>query len=373
MKQSSFLMALLLLLTFASCGKTTEEAEVPDTNVEEPDVLPSGDETTDRLEPQPEPWVWPVDTPENQGVSAQALEALHVRFDGFPLLSSVIVRNGRIIDTYYKSGYDENSLFVLNSASKSVTSMLFGQALDMGYIESVDAPIAEYIPRVAGLADERWQRVTLRHLLPHTSGLASTDSSRWGEWRSSENWMEYIFALPFEHEPGTRFDYSTANTHMLSAVIESATGMSLGDFARQYLFDPLDIESARIDLDPQGVSDGGNGVWMTTADMARLGQLFLQKGRWEGEQIVPESWVEASTTMQFDRNEGSADYGYCWWVRTFGDERYPAYFAQGHAGQYIFVVPQLELTVAFNSDYIGSTGIYWQLMNDIVAACGPSE
>ena len=115
--------------------------------------------------------------------------------------------------------------------------------------------------------------------------------------------------------------------------------------------------------------DGGNGIWMTTSDMAKFGQLFLNEGQWEGQQVVPASWVEESTSLQYQRNTGSADYGYQWWVRTFGAQDYDAFFAQGHAGQYIFVVPQLQLVVAFTSDYTGATSIYWQLVNDIVAAC----
>ena len=122
-------------------------------------------------------------------------------------------------------------------------------------------------------------------------------------------------------------------------------------------------------LFPHLPGDGGNGIWMTTSDMAKFGQLFLNGGQWEGQQVVPASWVEESTSLQYQRNTGSADYGYQWWVRTFGAQDYDAFFAQGHAGQYIFVVPQLQLVVAFTSDYTGATSIYWQLVNDIVAAC----
>lgn len=129
------------------------------------------------------------------------------------------------------------------------------------------------------------------------------------------------------------------------------------------------VSTAAIASDSQGISDGGNGVSMNIYDMAKFGLLYLNGGIWQGEQIVPAQWVKDSTSVQYDRSTGSADYGYQWWVRTFGDQGYDAYFAQGHAGQYIFVVPEIELIVAFTSDYEGSTGIYWQLVNDIVNAC----
>ena len=129
------------------------------------------------------------------------------------------------------------------------------------------------------------------------------------------------------------------------------------------------MESVTCDTDPQGISDGGNGFHMSIYDMIRFGILYLNGGVWQGQQIVPAQWVEDSTSLQFERSTGSADYGYQWWVRTFGDEAYPAYFAQGHAGQYIFVVPALELVIAYTSNHTGSSSMYWQFVNDIVAAC----
>ena len=128
----------------------------------------------------------------------------------------------------------------------------------------------------------------------------------------------------------------------------------------------LDIESVECTTDPQGISDGGNGFALNVYDMAKIGELYLNNGMWNGEQIVSEQWVEDSTSVQFNRSAGTADYGYQGWVRTFGDNRYDAYFAQGHYGQYIFVVPDLDLVVAITSHYEGSSSIYWQIMNEIV-------
>lgn len=108
---------------------------------------------------------------------------------------------------------------------------------------------------------------------------------------------------------------------------------------------------------------------MNIYDMAKFGMLYLNGGEWQGEQLVSSDWVNESTTVRFERDSGSADYGYQWWVRTFGDDNYNAYFAQGHAGQYIFVVPELQLVIAFTSNYEGSSSIYWRLVNQIVNAC----
>lgn len=293
---------------------------------------------------------------------------MHETFDSFPLLSSVIVRNGYIVDEYYKDGYDENSVFVLNSASKSVTSALIGIAVDMGLIESVDVPISTYFPQVLENGGY-WAEITIRHLLTHTSGIDMSDTADWYDWRSSANWVQYILDRSVTSRPGTVFNYYTGNTHLLSAILQQASGMTLEEFGKRYLFDPMEMNSASVSADAQGISDGGNGVSMNIYDMAKFGMLYLNGGEWQGSQLVSRDWVTQSTTVQFERDSGSADYGYQWWVRTFGDHDYPAYFAQGHAGQYIFVVPDLQLVIAMTSNYEGATSIYWRMVNQIVNAC----
>ena len=325
---------------------------------------------TDAAQPTeaPEPWEWTYAAPESQGMDVDALAALHKTYGSFPLLSAVIVRNGVIVDTYYKDGYDESSVFTLQSVSKSITGALAGIALEQGCIESLDVPLSDYFPELRSAADSRWGRITLRHLLNQTSGIASTDSSIWYDWRSSENWLDYLFALPIYTEPGANFDYSTGNTHLLSAVLEQATGKSLGDYAREVLFEPLGMTSAGLGTAPEGVGDGGNGFSMTTLDLARFGLMYLNGGVWQGRQIVPADWVEASTTTQAKRASDGSRYGYQWWVRSFGGHE--AFVAQGHFGQYVIAVPDLSLLIAMNSNYEGSSSVYWQIANGVIAACG---
>ena len=313
------------------------------------------------------PWEWTYATPESQDMDAAALSALHATYDAFPLLAAVIVRNGVVVDTYFKDGYDEASVFTLQSVSKSITSALVGIALAGGELEDIDAPLADYFPALRSAADPRWADITLRHLLTHTSGIASTDSSIWYDWRASENWLDYLFALPIYTDPGTRFDYSTGNTHLLGAVLEQATGMPLGDYAQQVLFAPLGMTSAGLGTAPEGVGDGGNGFYMTTLDLARFGLLYLDGGLWQGRQLVPADWVEASTTTQATRASDGARYGYQWWLRSF--DGHEAFVAQGHFGQYIIAVPDLALLIAINSDFEGARSIYWQIAGAVIAAC----
>ena len=280
----------------------------------------------------------------------------------------VIVRNENIVDEYYKEGYDQNSIFDLHSVSKSITSALMGIAIDQGYIESVNVPISNYFPQIFETGSEYQRQITIWHLLTHTSGINASDTYNWDAWRNSDNWVDYVLDRDVTSRSGSVFNYFTGNSHLLAAIIEQATGQSLYEFAKENLFDPLGMDSANVSTDPQGIGDGGNGFTMNVYDMAKFGLLYLNNGVWDGEQIISEQWINDSTTVQFICSSGSANYGYQWWVRTFGNNNYDAYFAQGHFGQYIFVVPDLELIVVFTSHHDGSSSMYWEFVTNIVNA-----
>ena len=320
-------------------------------------------------EQEEQAWEWQHDTLQNHNINASAITSVHSTIDSYPINAEVIVKDGVIVDEYYKDGYDQNSVFTLQSTSKSVTSALIGIAIDKGYIPSVNEPISTYFPQILDSGSEYKSQITIWNLLTHTIGLNASDTANWNEWLASDNWVDYVLERPATSRPGTVFSYFTGNTHLLSAIIQQATGKTAYEFGKEYLFDPLDMNSVQCSTDPQGISDGGNGFAMNIYDMAKFGELYLNNGNWNGEQIISEQWVKDSTTLQFDRSSGSADYGYQWWVRTFGENNHPAYFAQGHYGQYIFVVPDLDLVVAITSHYEGSTSVYWQIMNNIVNAC----
>ena len=314
-------------------------------------------------------WEWQHDTLENHNISVSAIDSVHNTIDEYPINAEVIVKDRVIVDEYYKEGYDPNSIFTLQSTSKSITSAILGIAIDKGYIENVNVPISNYFPQILESDSDYLKEITIWHLLTHTSGFNASDTGNWYEWRTSDNLVDYVLDTPVTSRPGTEFNYFTGNTHLLSAIIQQATGKTTYEFGKEYLFNPLDMNSVECETDAQGISDGGNGFAMNVYDMAKFGQLFLNNGAWNGEQIISDQWIKDSTSVQFDRNSGSADYGYQWWVRTFGNNNYPAYFAQGHYGQYIFVVPDLDLVVAITSHYEGSSSVYWQIMNNIVNAC----
>ncbi len=368
MRKTLFVLLGLLCVLLSGCG---HEADALGSTPQVSDVQPLA-VTKAFKSVQPEmilPWQWPHDLAENHGLDGAVLDVLHSEYDATQVLASVIVKEGHILDEYYKPGYDESSIFTLQSCSKSITSALVGIAIDQGYIDGVDVPIAQYFPELLEAEDPAWRQMTIWNLLTHTSGFSSSDSAVWEQWRQSENWVDYVLSRPVTSAPGTVFSYSTGGSHLLAAILQEATGESAYEYGKRVLFGPLGMNSVQCGTDPQGISDGGNGFAMNVYDMAKFGQLYLNGGQWEGRQIISNQWVNDSTSVQFQRPSGSADYGYQWWVRTFGANRYPAYFAQGHGGQYIFVVPQLELVVVYTSNYTGSSSMYWQFMQDIVAAC----
>lgn len=285
---------------------------------------------------------------------------LHEVLEDSSVYAMVTAKDGVIIDEYYGSGYDAASRFGLHSCSKSVTGALIGIAIEQGYIGGVDDLLSDYLPQVLALEDIRKQQLTLRHLLTHTSGLEWYEwgggQSNWREFQSAPNWVDYILGRRLVAQPGTVFNYSTGNTHLLSAVLEQATGMSVLAYGTPNLFEPLGMDSVAWKTDPQGIIDGGNGISMTARDAARFGQLYLEGGSWHDRQLISAEWLKESTSVQNAGPGGSTgQYGYQWWVRSFGAGDYETYYALGAWGQYILVVPELNLVTVIASHYPQNT------------------
>jgi len=362
-----FIIMILFLLTivFIVNRNNSTKSESVVENVNEDNEILNYDENKNIGD-----FEWKYDTPENNNVDIAILEQFNNSISSTLITSTVVIKNGKIINEYYKEGYNQDSVYNINSCSKSITSTLVGIAIDKGYIENVDIPISNYFPEILDKNSEQWKQITIKDLLTNTSGIQAVDDN-WREWRASENWIDYILNNQVTSNPGTTFSYSTGNTHLLSAIIQKATGMKLDEFGKKYLFEPIGIKSVECREDEQGISDGGNGYSLNAHDMAKFAMLYLNNGVWEGEQIVSSNWINEATTLKFNRRSGTANYGYQWWVRTFGEQKYESYFAQGHGNQFIFVVPKINLIVTFTSNYNDNSksSMYWQYVNNIVNAC----
>lgn len=301
--------------------------------------------------------------------NAALSEQLSNAAEGTDITAVVVVKNGAIVGEYYKEGYNETSLLRLHSCTKSVTSALVGIALEEGLIEDVDTPISDYFPQIIG--NKYQEEITIRHLLEQTAGIEwpewGTGGTMWLSFVLSENWVDYVLSRPMAAKPGAVFNYSTGNTHLLSAILDQVDDDALA-FADGRLFAPLGIENYEFNSDPQGIIDGGSGLSLTARDAAKFGQLFLQNGKWNGRQIVPAAWVGESTRPHAAGYNRYGKYGYQWFVKQFGE--YDAYYAVGHGGQYIIVVPALELVTAINSRTFGNIYTPQTIFQEyILAAC----
>jgi len=244
----------------------------------------------------------------------------------------------------YGSTY-KNNVF---SVTKSVTSILVGIAIDQGYIDSVDDSIDKYINFSEYGLDDTYKEITLHHLLTMSSGIlwnSNDQSSEYFTLKGSTDPLEMIFDRGISYTPGSRFNYSDGSAYTVAAVLQEATGISLLEYATENLFEPLGIDEPKWQKSMTDVYYGGFDLYLTCEDMRTFGTLVLNDGISDDKQIVSKEWLEMSLTSYMDTGNStfSDSYGYYWWL---GDvEGYKTISALGHGGQFITIVPDLELVI----------------------------
>lgn len=261
--------------------------------------------------------------------------------------SLLVQQKGEQLAEHYFRGMDAGRKVNIKSASKSLMGLLAGIAVDEGLIE-VDEPIGPYFEEYfSENPDPEKEAITIQDLLTMRAGLETTSFYNYGPWVVSPDWVAYALSRPLEEEPGGKMVYSTGTSHLLSVLLTKATGMSTREFAQQYLFEPMDILPGGWDRDPQGFYMGGNNVALRPIDMMKIGQMVLDKGKWNGRQIISESWFDESFQTYTRSNFNPYDYGYMWWKKEIGG--YQSIFAWGFGGQYIFIFPELEGVIVITS------------------------
>jgi len=307
-------------------------------------------------------------SPESQGVDSrvilrlvEALEDQHYEIHSFMLL-----RHGSVIAEGWWSPYAPEHPHMLFSLSKSFTSTAVGLAVAEGYF-SIDDPVLAFFPEDAPTEpSDLLARMRVRHLLSMTSGHAI---DTWSELdgQPDVNWIRRFLNVPVEHPPGTHFLYNTGASYMLAALVQKTTGMKLVDYLKPRLFQPLGIEQATWQESPQGIALGGIGLSLKTEDVARFGQLYLQKGQWRGEPLLPAAWVAQATAAQGPASEGgqsdwSQGYGYQFWRCRHG-----AYRGDGVFGQFCVIMPEQDAVLAITAgiDVLDSQGpldLVWDIL-----------
>ena len=278
------------------------------------------------------------------------LDRAYEQARALPRLRSLLIHwRGSLAREHYFRGATRSQPANIKSASKSVISSLVGVAIARGQIRGVHQPIGELLPEATRDLDPRKRAITVEDLLTMRSGLQSTSFENYGAWVTSRNWVRDALRRPVVAEPGGPMIYSTGSTHLLSAILTRATGMSTYRYAERMLARPLGIPLRAWTRDPQGVYFGGNEMRMTPREMVAFGVLHLNGGRApNGAQVVPKAWIDSAWVRRTRSGWSGQDYGYGWWVRTSG--AHDVYFAWGYGGQFIFAVPSLDLVVVTTSD-----------------------
>lgn len=237
----------------------------------------------------------------------------------------------------------------VKSVSKTVIAALTGIAIGRDVLRGVDQPVAPILgDSVPGDADPRVRDITVNHLLTMRAGLERTSGPNYGAWVQSDNWVRYALSRRFVDEPGGRFLYSTGSFHLLSAALTKAADRSTLALARDWLGDPLDVDIPPWTRDPQGIYMGGNNMALSPLAMLRLGETYRRDGRYGGQRVLPEGWVEQSWTARTWSPFSGDRYGYGWFITRMGGQE--VRYARGYGGQMIYVVPELALTAAITSD-----------------------
>jgi CubicO group peptidase (beta-lactamase class C family) len=291
---------------------------------------------------------WKVASPESQGLDSAVLaEAVeYVRLKRLPLHSFLVVRNGVMVLNAYFWPYGGREVHDVASVTKSFTSTAVGLAIDKGFVAGVDARVDQFFPSVRSDSDPRRSRLSLRHLLTMTSGFdcnADGGEKALAAMRGSPDWAAHVTGLPMIAEPGSQFAYCSCNNQVLSGVVTAATGTSAAHFLKANLFDPLGIKDALWPQDPQGRSHGWGDLHLHPTDMAKVGLLFLNEGRWGSRQILSRDWIRNATRESVPVRSG-VGYGYSWWINT---ERPPIFEAVGRGGQRISVLPKENIVLVF--------------------------
>jgi CubicO group peptidase (beta-lactamase class C family) len=315
--------------------------------------------------------------PEAQGIASSAILTFVEQVENTiqDVHSFMLLRHGYVLAEGWWTPYAREQLHMLFSLSKSFTSTAVGLAVAEGRL-SVDDPVLSFFPddRPAEVSDHL-AAMRVRHLLSMSTGHAEESLSQLE--RGDENWARFILSRPVPFAPGTHFVYNSGATYMLSAIVRNVTGENLLEYLRPRLFEPLGIGQATWESCPRGINTGGWGLTIKTEDIARFGQLYLQKGLWRGKRILPEAWVDAASARQVSNgsnqdSDWEQGYGYQFWRC-----RHVAYRGDGAFGQFCVVMPEQDAVLAITSgvaDMQAILNLAWTyLLPAMTSAALPSD
>lgn len=325
-------------------------------------------------DPVEEEWQWEESTPEEQGIDSEKLIGVldYIEDNNTELTSLLIMRNGELVTEVYYPPYEQEDETKIYSVTKSVISSLIGIALEEGYIESIEQPASEFFSEYyTEDMDPKEKEITIENLLMMAAGYEFGDGNLIPyKIPSDVAFLEQLITRSLVDQPfsqaGEEFIYDNFNSDLLAAILTESTGMSVVEFAEEYLFNSIGINnlewdnmSDMLEADKDYYS-GAAGLYLTTREMAKFGQLHLNNGYWDEKEVVPEDWINSSTQKRIEDPRRYYDYGYHWWVAENG------YLASGHGGQNIKVIPELDMVIV-TSAMTNHNSVY-NIINNISSA-----
>ncbi|MBK9695904.1 MAG: serine hydrolase [Propionibacteriaceae bacterium] len=290
---------------------------------------------------------WAISAPAAEGIDLARLEAGVEALENSSLFSVLVVRNDSLVFEEYFNGSARSSSNNVHSASKSVLGAALAIAVERGDIPSLDTRVSDVLPEYFTGSESSRSAITLRDLMTMSAGLSWTEDETEYKIESSTDWVAAVLGQRMASTPGTSFTYSTGNTHVLSAIIQRATGMGTCEFVHQYLFSPMNVTAEHWGRDPQGVSSGGYNLYLTPRELAKFGLLMLHDGTWKGQQLVPAKYIQEAQRTVFDV-DATTSYGELFWVRTIAGHK--TFFAWGWGGQFVYVIPDEDLVLVITQN-----------------------
>lgn len=327
---------LFLLLLFSSCLKE-EELKKPFVSYV-PEQINDG---------------WQISSPAAEGVDPVSLNEIYKRFHDdesiWQVRSLLVFRNGKLIaESYTKDENDITTPRAIWSCTKQVVGLLTGIAIEKHLIQSINDPISDYLPETGLNPDKK--NIQIRHLLTMRSGISYSNDGLAGQTADllrqlPDRITDYILQIPLGNAPGEKFQYKDGDPQLISSIIQEKCGQSTANWAKEVLFDPLEIENLEWTGYKDGVTFGGFGILTTPREMAKFGQLVLDSGMWKGSEVVKKEWIKEITTVR-EENVYSNQFGFLWWI----DRSREMIFMSGHGGQYVCIIPSKKLIVVMTAE-----------------------
>ena len=301
---------------------------------------------------------WELSTPSQEGIDEAELQKIYQYFheskDLWQVHSLLVFRNNKLVaESYTKNPNEITQQVPIWSCTKQVTGILTGIAIEKGLIDNVNDPIQKYLPEEIARHPDKGA-ITIRNLLQMESGIDFENDGFSGESNTlllekPSNSLDFILKLPIHFPPGEKFHYNDGDPHLLSAILQLQTGKTMKDWAEEVLFLKISFKNYEWAVYKDGITMGAFGISTTPREMARIGHLVLNKGSWNGQQIVNPKWIEEMTSVKIQAekvNFFGSSFGYLWWV----DESRGIVFMSGHGGQHVFIKPAKNLVIVTTAD-----------------------